>query len=142
MPKIAEKVLSAATRTIIIASLVPVGLSAMSSAQAANNYCPCFTSTIIDATLAELRGSGLKALENGTGGGFTCYDDGDEVFLSFNNEDRTVSMTVFGDTTSGNPGPGCGWSGRPLDTTTQEARECQGQIIESWAWRVLACPSQ
>ena len=142
MPNIPGKALRVATRTIIIASLVPIGLLAISSAQAASNFCPCFTSTIIDATIAELGGSGVRGIKNGTDGGFSCYDDGDEVFLGFNNADRTVSIRVFGDTTSSPPGPGCGWSGRPLDTTPQEARECQVQIIESWAWTVLECPSQ
>jgi len=142
MSNIAEKALGVATRTIIIASLVPIGLLAISSAQAESNFCPCFTSTIIDATIAELGGSGVRGIKNGTDGGFSCYDDGDEVFLGFNNEDRTVSIRVFGETFSDSPGPGCGWSGRPLDTTAQEARECQNQITDSWAWDVLSCPNQ
>lgn len=142
MQAIAQKVLGVTGRALIIVALVQIGQLAISPAQAASNFCPCFTSTIIDATLAELQGRGVKALENGTGGGFGCGDDGDEVFLRFNNEDHTVSISVFGETFSSPPGPGCGWSGRPLDTTPQEARECQVQIIESWAWKVLACPNQ
>ena len=141
MQAIAQKVLGVTGRALIIVALVPIGLLAIPSAQAASNFCPCFTSTIIDATIAELRGSGVRGIKNGTDGGFSCYDDGDEVFLGFNNEDRTVNIRVFGDTTSGPPGPGCGWSGRPLDTTTREARECQTQITESWAWKVLDCPT-
>jgi len=141
MQAIAQKVLGVTGKALIIVALVQIGQLAISSAQAASSFCRCFTSTIIDATLAELQGSGVKALENGTGGGFVCGDDGDEVFLRFNNEDRSVSISVFGETTSGSLGPGCGWSGRPLDTTLQEARECQGQIIESWAWKVLDCPT-
>lgn len=140
---ITQKVLGVATKSIIIASLLQIGPLAISSAQAAGStVCPCFTSTIIDATFAELSGSGVKGLINGTNGGFACGDDGDEVFLSLNNADYSVDITVFGDFTSGTVGPRCGWSGRPLNITTQEVRACQDQILESWAWKVLACPNQ
>ena len=142
MTNITQKVLSITTGTIIIAIIVLIEPLAISSAQAAGpTFCPCFSSTIIDAEMSEASGNGLQGMLNGTNGGFTCADDGDEVFLSFNNEDRSVNITVFGETFSASPGPGCGWSGRPLDTTTQEARECQDQIKESWAWKVLACPN-
>ena len=139
MTNIMQKVRSITTKSIIIASLVLIGPLAISSAQAAT--CPCFTSTIIDATIAELSGGGLKGLINGTNGSFRCEDTGDAVNLRFNNADHSVGISVFGEITSGTLGPGCGWSGRPLDTTAQEARECQNQITESWAWEVLACPN-
>ena len=142
MTNITQKIRSITTRMIIIASLAPIGLLAISSAQAAkpssSAFCPCFSSTVIDATIAELRGFGLRGVLDGTDGGFTCYDDGDEIFLSFNNGDRSVDIRVFGDT---GPRPGCGWSGRPLDTTTQEGRACQDEVTDSWAWKLFDCPS-
>ena len=150
MRNITQKVRSITTRTIIIASLALIGPLAISPAQAGKKdtgdgsgsaFCPCFSSTVIDATMAELRGFGLRGVLNGTDGGFTCADDGNEVFLSFANADRSVNLTVFGELTNGNLGPGCGWSGRPLDTTSQEASECQDQIKQSWAWKVLGCPN-
>jgi hypothetical protein len=141
MQAIAQKVLGVTGRALIIVALVPIGLLAIPSAQAASNFCPCFTSTIIDASFAELEGHGVKGLENGTAGSFFCSDNGHDVFFSFRSEDGTVSTTVFSE-----PFPsgilGCGWSGRPLDVTAQEARECSDQIRQSWAWKVLACPNQ
>ena len=148
MTNITQKIRSVATKSIIIVSLALIGPLAISSAQAAKKdqgggsaFCPCFSSTIIDATIAEGGGSGIRGLLDGTDGGFSCGDNGDEVFLRFNNADHSVSVSVFGELT-GTPGPGCGWSGRPLDSTTQEASECQNQIKQSWAWKVLACPNQ
>ena len=150
MTNITQKVRSITTRTITMAFLVSIGLLTFSSAQAAKKdtgggggsaYCPCFTSTIIDATIAEGGGSGVGGLLNGTDGGFTCGDDGDEVFLRFDNLDRSMSISVFGDLTYGSIGPRCGWSGRPINITTQEASECQDQIKQSWAWQVLGCPN-
>ena len=150
MTKITQKGFSITTGTIIIAILALIGALAISPAQAAkpgtgggggSAFCPCFTSTIIDANIAELRGSGVGALLNGYDGGFTCEDNGDAVNLRFNNADHSVSVSVFGELDSDNYVSGCGWSGRPLDTTTQEASECQDQIKQSWAWKVLGCPS-
>lgn len=148
MISIKQKVRNISPKTIVITSLVPLGLLAISSAQAADKngggggvFCPCFTSTIIDATLAEGHGSGLRGLLDGTDGSFSCEDTGEAVNLRFNNADHSVSISVFGELSSGSLGPGCGWSGRPLDTTRQEASECQNQIKQSWAWKVLNCPN-
>lgn len=106
-----------------------------------STFCPCFTSTIIDAEISKAGGDGVEGMLNGTDGEFTCEDTGDAVNLRFNNADRSVNISVFGELEDGSRGPGCGWSGRPLDTTRQEAAECQNQIKQSWAWKVLGCPS-
>jgi hypothetical protein len=147
--KIKQTIFSGSIKKLIITFLIPIGLLMISPAQAAkpgtgggSAFCPCFTSTIIDAEIAEGGGSGIRGLLDGTDGGFSCEDNGDTVNLRFNNADHSVSISVFGELTSGSQGPGCGWSGRPLDTTTQEASECQDQIKQSWAWKVLACPNQ
>jgi hypothetical protein len=141
MPNTTKKILGIATRGIIITSLAQFGQVAISSAQAAGTFCPCFSATIIDASFEELGGGGVEGLENGTAGSFFCTDNGNDVFFSFRSEDDTVSTTVFSE-----PFPsgilGCGWSGRPLDVTAQEARECSDQIRQSWAWKVLGCPNQ
>jgi hypothetical protein len=141
MTNIAQKARRITTRTIIIAVLLLIGPLAISSAQAAGTFCPCFSATTIDASFEELGGNGVEGLENGTAGSFFCSDNGSDVFFSFRSEDNTVSTTVFSE-----PFPsgilGCGWSGRPLDVTAQEARECSDQIRKSWAWKVLDCPNQ
>lgn len=149
MTKITQKGFSITTGTIIIAILALIGALAISPAQAAkpgsggsggSAFCPCFTSTIIDATLAEGGGSGIRGLLDGTTGSYWCEDTGDAVNFRINSA-GDMNISVFGELIDGSQGPGCGWSGRPLDTTTQQASECQDQIKQSWAWQVLGCPS-
>ena len=114
-------------------------VQAAKSGGGGSTFCPCFTSTIIDATIAEGGGSGVRGLLDGTIGSFGCEDTGDAVNLRINGA-GDMNISVFGDLTYNVDQPRCGWSGRPVNVTTQEAAECQNQIKQSWAWKVLACP--